>query len=51
MKNGFNSANYFSRIFKQVVGISPKKYRHEEHIEMVNSKESQQLIVHYEVLE
>lgn len=51
LKNGFNSANYFSRIFKQVVGISPKKYRHEEHIEMVNSKESQQLIVHYEVLE
>ena len=51
LQTGFNSANYFSRIFKQIMGISPKDYRRDGHIEALNSKEAQQLIVRYEVLE
>ena len=51
LQTGFNSANYFSRIFKQIMGISPKDYRRQEHIETLNSKEAQQLIVRYEMLE
>lgn len=27
---GFDSANYFSRVFKQVMGMSPSEYRKEE---------------------
>lgn len=48
---GFNSANYYSRIFKSVTGISPKDYRKEEHIEILTQEETQQLIVRYEMLD
>lgn len=51
LQTGFNSANYFSRIFKSVVGVSPKDYRKAEHMETLNQKELQQLIVRYEMLE
>lgn len=51
LQTGFNSANYFSRIFKSVVGVSPKDYRKEEHMETLNQQELQQLIVRYEMLE
>lgn len=29
-RTGFSSARYFSRIFKQIYGISPMKYRHDD---------------------
>lgn len=51
LKTGFNSANYFSRIFKQIVGVSPKDYRRQEQIETLNQKETQQLIVKYELIQ
>lgn len=50
-QTGFSSASYFSRIFKQVMGVSPKDYRHTEHQESLHRQEIQQLIVRYEVLE
>ena len=43
LATGFNSANYFSRIFKSIVGVSPKSYQKEGHMESLNQKESQQL--------
>lgn len=51
LQTGFNSANYFSRTFKAIVGVSPKDYQKEEHLESLNQQETQQLIVRYEMLE
>ncbi len=51
LQTGFSCANYFSRIFKQVMGISPKDYRHQTHTEALQQQEIQQLVVKYEVLE
>lgn len=51
VQTGFNNANYFSRMFKQIMGVSPKDYRKERYLETNNSKEAQQLIVRYEMIE
>lgn len=50
-QTGFSSANYFSRIFRQVMGVSPKDYRRQAHTQALQQEEIQQLVVKYEVLE
>lgn len=51
LQTGFNSANYFSRTFKSVVGISPKDYRKRECQKIISLEESQQLITRNEMVE
>lgn len=51
LQTGFGSSNYFSRIFRQVMGVSPKDYRRQEHTEALKQEEMQQLVVRYEVTE
>ena len=50
LQTGFGSGNYFSRIFKSVVGVSPKDYRKEQNLELLTAQETQELIVRYEML-
>ena len=50
LQTGFGSGNYFSRIFKSVVGVSPKDYRKEQNLEFLTAQETQELIVRYEML-